>query len=96
MNVQPSEASVRHVRRPCKTEHVSDDAIREAMATALYIVRAAPLVGLTERQMGTRVRRLGLARPARGRPKGSRRINPCEAVGAACSGCGDARCGGAW
>ena len=93
MNVQPSEASVRHVRRPCKTEHVSDEAIREAMATALYIGRAAALVGLTERQMGLRVHRLGIERPARGRPKGPRPV-ACETGGEACAGRSGERCAG--
>lgn len=91
MNVQPSETSVRHVRRPSKSDHVPDDAIREAMAAVGYIGRAASLVGITERQMALRVRRLGIERPGRGRPKGSRPV-ACETGGETCSGCGVARC----
>ena len=94
MNVQPSETSVRYVRRARKTEHVSDDAIREAMATAVYVGRAAAIVGLTERQMWNRVRRLGLARAGRGRPKGTRPVVPCETIGASCEGRGGDRCWG--
>lgn len=94
MNVQPSETSVRYVRRARKTEHVSDDAIREAMATAVYVGRAAAIVGLTERQMWDRVRRLGLDRAGRGRPKGTRPVVPCETAKTACEGREAERCVG--
>lgn len=94
MNVLPSGGSLQRRQAPRNAEHVTDDAIREAMATARFISRAAPLVGLTERQMGTRVRRLGLERPGRGRPKGSRPVVPCEVAGEACSGRGAERCAG--
>ena len=91
MNVHLSGATVRAPRPSRNTEHVSDEAIREAMAAVGYLGPAAALVGLTKPQMAWRVRRLGLARAARGRPRGPRPV-ACETGGAACSGCGGDRC----
>lgn len=51
------------------TPTVSDDRIREVMATAYSIKHAAVELGLSERQLGTRVRALGLPRRRPGAPK---------------------------
>lgn len=63
---------------------VSDDQIRAVMATAHSIKQAALELGMTERQLGTRVRALDLPRR---KPGGFKRppLAPCEAPVQACS-----------